>query len=485
MSSPVSFSVVSSLSDGILPHLYALFIIGVFAFLILGLGSAGVGRRVIVALTLVALFVSIPVTVIFNTDPASFLSGTEVFNRFSTYFAIVLIISAIFISIPAMKRVRSKPEVFYATLLFVVIGMLVATFSYNLITLFISFEAVSVGTYILAGYGKDRRNLEASVKYFFTGTIATGFIAFGASFYYIGAHTFDLTSVTVYSYPAMLISLVFLTVGFGFKLAIFPMHQWAIDTYDGTENSVSAFLSAGSKVLAYLITLKVFLLGFAPLSHDVYIFWTILAILTMTYGNLAALGQNNLKRLLAYSSVAQAGYLILVIPLIAYAGLNSSTFGFAMAAAMFYSLVYIFMKGGAFLSVNLVRKENVQVSDLSGLAKKAPATAVSLAIILLALAGIPLTGGFQAKYYLFLSLISGRLWWLAVIAILNSAISVFYYFRVINYMFWREPSSEGLDTSRMSYVPVIFSAFVTVALGVFYSLFPYLITVSHGFLGGV
>ncbi|MEM3676048.1 MAG: NADH-quinone oxidoreductase subunit N, partial [Thermoplasmataceae archaeon] len=323
----------------------------------------------------------------------------------------------------------------------------------------------------------------------FTGTIATAFTLFGSAFYYMGTGTFNLVNLSgLRVTPEITVSLFFLIIGFGFKMALFPMHQWAIDTYDGSENSVSAFLSSGSKVLAFVVILKVFLSGFSFDAREVYYLFVILSIVTMTYGNLAALSQNNLKRILAYSSIAQAGYLILVITVVAASG---NPFGrvaeFAIASGMFYSLVYIFMKGGSFITLNAVTSDHVDISDVSGLAKKSPSIAVSFSIMLLALAGIPLTGGFLAKYYLFLSLIQGSLWWLAVIAILNSAISVFYYFKIIMYMFGRDVrSGESFDVSGRVKWPVVGSATITVALfglGILSSFFPALLNISVGLFG--
>ena len=457
--------------------------LGLVGFAILGLSILKTSKKILSWITFSALGISAVMLYFMVPLGTSIYDGTIVFNSFGLYFAIVMIISAMFICYPSMMGLKAKSEIFYATLLFVTIGMIIAAFSYNLITLFIAFETVSVGTYVLASFGKQRRNLEGTVKYFFTGTIATAFILFGASFFYLDTNTFNLSVLSASTpSPQLTIALMFLIIGFGFKLAIFPMHQWAIDTYDGAENSVSAFLSAGSKVLAFVVVLKMFLVGFSSDFTEVYYLFAILSILTMTYGNISALSQNNLKRLLAYSSVAQAGYLILVLAVVASVGnVTSSVTSVAIAAGMFYSIVYIFMKGGSFITLNSVKSDEVQVSDLSGLAKKSPAIAVGFSVLLLALAGIPLTGGFFAKYLLFLSLIEGGLWWLAVIAILNSAISVFYYFRVILYMFGKEPlegSSFNLDNSVK--IPVYVSSVITVALSVLVVWFPTMIGIAPG-----
>jgi NADH:ubiquinone oxidoreductase subunit 2 (subunit N) len=221
--------------------------------------------------------------------------------------------------------------------------------------------------------------------------------------------------------------------------------------------------------------------GFSSDGNDVYYLFVILSILTMTYGNIVALSETNLKRMLAYSSVAQAGYLILIPALIGAVGISdTSVFNLAIASAIYYSLVYVFMKGGSFLMMNTLKNENAKISDLSGLSKKAPGTAVSFAILLLALGGIPITGGFFAKYFVFLSLVAGGLWWLAIIAIINSAISVFYYFRVILYMFGKPPENEDMVLNASTKIPVMVAAFVTVALSILIIYLPVLETAATG-----
>ncbi|MEM0155179.1 MAG: NADH-quinone oxidoreductase subunit NuoN [Thermoplasmataceae archaeon] len=459
-------------------YYYPLLFLGVMAFIMLALGIKVSNKNVFAGITFGSVLVSMALILLNPYDGVQV--GSLVFNTFTIFFVVILIISVLYVTFPMIRGIKTKPEIFYSTLIFVLIGMIIATLSYNLIIIFVAFEAVSIGTYVISAYGKEKRHLEASTKYFFTGTIGTAFTVFGLSFFYTATGTFTLTTEVVSSSPAMLVALLFLVIGFGFKLAIFPMHQWAIDAYDGTENGVSAFLSTGTKLLAFMILLKVLLVGFVSDFHDVYILFVILSIFSMTYANLAALSQNNLKRLLAYSSVAQAGYLILVIALVGSAGIGNVAY-VAVTAGMFYSLVYIFMKGGSFLAMNLVKKQSVEVSDMSGLAKKSPATAISFAILLMGLAGIPFTGGFTAKYYLFLSLIEGNLWWLAVIAILNSAISVFYYFRVIMFMFWKDPVEDGnFNLNVYSKIPVIVSAVIMVALFFFFYLLPTFATYAPG-----
>ncbi|MGC8608383.1 MAG: NADH-quinone oxidoreductase subunit NuoN [Thermoplasmata archaeon] len=459
----------------------------IMGFVILALGLKVKSALVLSALTFITLLIG--AILVYVTPHNNEIYGLTI-NSFGTYFALIMIIASLFVVFPSSRAMKSRTEIFYALLIFVTIGMIFVALTWNLIVMFVSFETVSIGTYVLSAFGGKRRNLEATIKYFFTGAISTTFTVFGIAFFFFSMHTFTLTtvmnaSIYVHSKPAMLLALFFLLIGFGFKLAIFPMHQWAIDAYDGTENSVSAFLSTGTKIVAFVAILKIFLVGFSPYDAPVYYFFTVLAILTMTYANVAALSQNNVKRLLAYSSVAQAGYLILVPSIIAFIGVktgNPNVVDLAVAAGMFYALVYIFMKGGAFLAMNMVNKDNVTFDDIAGLGKKSPYVAVSFSILLLSLAGIPLTGGFLAKYFLFLSVIESGLWWLAIIAILNSAISVFYYMKVMRYLFWVEPKGD-FSKDYVNRAAVIISAVIVVFLGVFYLILPTLESISIGIIG--
>ncbi|MHB1439854.1 MAG: NADH-quinone oxidoreductase subunit NuoN [Cuniculiplasma sp.] len=470
------------LYSNILESLYPEIFLGFVAFGMLLMGRRVKNWMVYTTISIMALLISMILLILLDSGSQSFFGGAFVINNFGLYFALILITSSLYVSFTAGSELKHDPEIFFSIFLFVNIAMIIAAFSLNLIFIFIAFEGISVGTYILSAHGKTRRNLEASIKYFFTGVIATGFIVFGSSFYYLSTGTFNLVSVANaadIAKPSMLLALILLFVGFGFKLALVPLQQWAVDTYDGTKNPVSAFLSSGTKVLAFLIILRVFLVGFASMRTDVFYLFTIVSIITMTYGNFAALSENNLKRMLAYSSIAQAGYLILVLTVVSG---STSQFAFTVAifAAMYYSLVYIFMKGGAFMATGAVNKEKVEINDLSGIGLKSPAFAISLGIMMLALAGIPPTAGFFAKYYLFLSLISGNLWYLAVIGILNSAISVFYYLRVIVVMF--RPSSEEreFNLSNSILLPVIIGAVMSIGLSFLIFGYPYLSGIVAG-----
>ncbi len=453
--------------------MYPEIFIGLVAFGMLLMGRSVKNPAVYTYITMAALFIGLFLLLMFDMGTETLYGGAYLVNNFSLYFAVIMIISSLYVTYSAGTTLKANPESFFSVFLLVNVAMMIAAFSMNLIFIFIAFEGVSIGTYIMSAYGKSKRNLEAAAKYFFTGIIATGFILLGSSYYYLSTGTFNLESVSISKGP-MLVALILLFVGFGFKLALVPLQQWAVDAYDGTPNPVSAFLSSGTKILAFLIILRVFIVGFQNFQADVFDLFVIVSIITMTYGNLAALSEKNIKRMFAYSSIAQAGYLILVVAATSSAGATTFVFTVAIFTAMYYSLVYIFMKGGAFLSVSAVRKENVDIDDMSGIGVVSPAFAISLTILMLSLAGIPPTAGFFAKYYLFLALISSNLWWLAVIGILNSAISVFYYLKVIVVMFRKDGIRREFDTSARVIAPLVLAAVISLVLSLFIFAYPQL-----------
>ncbi|MCL4453136.1 MAG: NADH-quinone oxidoreductase subunit NuoN [Candidatus Thermoplasmatota archaeon] len=465
-------------------YLYALILLGLAGFITLAAGIKTDSKRILGGFTFIVLIAAFFI-LLFQEKNYSILSLN--ISSFDTYWALIFLVSIMVVIIPSMNDIKKRFDVYYALLLFIALSMVIAAFTYNLIVLFVSFEGVSIGTYVLTAYNKTKRNLEASLKYFMISTIGTSFNIMGIAFFYLSTRTFNLNAAAagisfgggVDFNRSLLLALVFITIGFGFKIAIFPMQQWAIDTYDGAPNSVSAFLSTGGKLVAYMILLKFLFLGFIPDYNYVFFFFAILAILTMTYGNLAALMESNLKRILGYSSIAQAGYMILVFALIGYSYypavlVSKEVFvRFAIASAMFYAIAYIFMKAGPFIAMSLVKSDKVMIDDIVGLSKKSRWTALFLAIMLLSLAGVPLTGGFIAKYFLFFSLIIGNLWWLAVIAIINSAISIFYYFRIIIYSYRKEGDNDFNMAPGIKY-SVIIMGLITLGLGVSFALYTYL-----------
>ncbi|MEM4312901.1 MAG: proton-conducting transporter membrane subunit, partial [Thermoplasmata archaeon] len=268
-----------------------------------------------------------------------------VFDDAGTIFSILFVFIMLIIAISSMHFDYSHPEIFYSLLMFSTGAMILAAYSNNLISIFITFEASSLSTYVLASYPKSRKTLESSMKFFVIGALSSAFIIFGISFYFISTNTFMLGVVS--NSELFLLSLILLLVGFGFKLSLFPFHSWAIDTYTGARSPVAALLSTSSKLMALAIMVRIFIFTFdISLSYYVQLFFIIISILTMTYGNVTALVQKDVKRMLAYSSVANAGYISLIFTIT-----TDQALSLALSSILLFSMAYILMKGGAFLTM--------------------------------------------------------------------------------------------------------------------------------------
>ena len=327
----------------------------------------------------------------------------------------------------------------------------------DLITIFVGLETMAVAFYVLVGFLKpNRRSNEAAVKYFLLGTFSLGILLFGMSTLYGLSGTTNLrelatTLATEERGPLLIMALVLVVAGIGFKIAAVPFHMWAPDVYEGAPTPITAFLSVGSKAAAIAVLLRIFVEGL-PFLADVWqpLFW-VLAVLTMTVGNVAALTQSNVKRMLAYSSIAHAGYVLIGV-------VAGTTRG--VTAILVYMVVYAFMQLGAFAVIVMLRRTDVvgdELKDLSGLYFRRPAAACAMLFFMLSLGGIPPTAGFMGKFWLFGAAIESGYVWLAVIGVVNSAISLYYYVRVIVFMWFKE---EALGS------PIVVSPAMAVALTV-------------------
>jgi NADH-quinone oxidoreductase subunit N len=311
----------------------------------------------------------------------------------------------------------------------------------HLIIIFLGLETMSISIYILAGMMReDRKSVESALKYFLLGAFATCFLLYGIALLYGATGSLYLQDIAVYissknllRNPMLLMSLVFLTIGFGFKIASVPFHMWTPDVYEGAPTSITAFMATGVKAAGFAAFVRVFFSALPALQpYWKEIMW-ILAVATMTVGNIIALSQSNIKRMLAYSSIAHAGYI-----LVAFTAGNE----LGIASILFYLLAYVFMNIGAFTVVILLGKkgkENTLLSDYAGLGYHHPLLAIAMAIFMFSLAGIPPTAGFMAKFYVFSAAVKAGYYWLAIIGVLNSAVAAYYYLRVLIHMYFREP----------------------------------------------
>ena len=427
-------------------------------------------------LSIVALAAAMAAAVFAYSSPGPAFSGMLVVDGFATFFRILVIgvgILTVLSSYRFLEREGAETGEFHALLLFSIAGQCVMVSANELIMIFIGLEISSISSYVLAGYLRDdKRANEAALKYFLLGSFATAFFLYGVAVVYGMAGTTYLAAIRMVltggpSAPAPVfigVALALMFVGLAFKVSGAPFQVWAPDVYQGAPTPVSAFLTTGPKAAAFAVFLRIFMTAFEPLSRDWYpLIWGS-ALLSMTIGNFAALTQSNVKRLLGYSSIAHAGYVLVALAAHSHVG---------TAAAMFYLAAYAFMNIGAFAVVAHLSGKGerfLSVDDFAGLAVKQPGTAALLAIFLFSLIGVPLTGGFFGKLYIFKAALSSHLVWLTVLGLLNSAVAAYYYLRILVAMYFREPSEAAAELEPLSLglrAALAIPALGTLFLGIF------------------
>jgi NADH-quinone oxidoreductase subunit N len=364
------------------------------------------------------------------------LDGLALFLHLVICYAVGLVL---LLSMDYLRRQGRESGEYYALVLLSAVGMMLMASAGNLLIVFLALELMSLSLYVLAGYFRSRLTAsEASMKYFLLGAFASSFFLYGIALVYGSTGTTDLDRLAKATPDALLlIGFALLLVGFGFKISSVPFHMWAPDVYDGAPTSVTALIATGSKAAAFAALIRVLVTSFRVIQSD----WTVLlwglAAVTMTVGNVAAVAQSNLKRMLAYSSVAHVGYML--IGIVAGGALGTG-------AVLFYLLVYTFTTAGAFGVVLLLEHagdEAATFDDYAGLAKRHPVIALVLSLFLLSLIGIPPFGGFVGKFYLFGAAVRSGYVGLAVLGALNSTVAAYYYLRLIVYMYMREPEAGG------------------------------------------
>jgi NADH-quinone oxidoreductase subunit N len=366
-------------------------------------------------------------------------------DSYSLFFNIIFLVSTILvalISISYLGRDDKKQGPYYLLILLATLGMMLMAAGNELIIVFLGLELMSLSLYVLAGYFRESpASSEAGMKYLLLGAFASAFFLYGIALIYGATGTTSIPQIAEYltangKSPLLLAGTFLLIVGFGFKVAIVPFHQWAPDVYEGAPTTIAAFISAGPKAAGFAAFLRIFLEALPEIQTEWSTAIVILAMLTMTVGNVIAIAQTNIKRMLAYSSIAHAGYV-----LIGLAAANSD----GQKSAVFYLLVYCVMNIGAFGAVILARTadgESLMISDYAGLGFRKPLLGMFMTVMLLSLAGFPPTAGFVGKLYLFKSAIGADLYLLVIVGAINTAISAFYYLRVVVTMYMREPEEE-------------------------------------------
>jgi NADH-quinone oxidoreductase subunit N len=388
-----------------------------------------------------------------------FMLAVDPFAVFFQVLAFLGVALVILASITYMEGRSPYGSEFYGFLLIVGLAVALAVSATNLIMIYLAMEFLSITSYILAGYFRnDRKSGEAAIKYFLYGATASAIMLYGMSLLYGAAGTTDLAGlarafaklpqeqVMWLGVPAVIL----LLAGFGFKASLVPFHQWAPDTYEGAPTPVTAFLSTTSKATGFAVLIRVFMVGMGqPLLQGQ---WTTLliavSIATMTIGNLAALRQTNIKRLLAYSSIAQAGYILMGV---ASALLDPGRTFNGINGVLIYLFGYLFTNLGAFAVVIAVENATgkTEVKDYAGLVSRSPWLAGLLFIFLVSLAGIPPTVGFIGKFFVFGAAIQAQLWFLAAVAAVNSVVAAFYYLNIVRYMFF-VPAEEGAQPIKIA-----------------------------------
>jgi NADH-quinone oxidoreductase subunit N len=422
----------------------------------------------------IALYVSIDMLQV-GTEGTEFSNMIQV-DKYSLFFNVIFLVSTILVVLISMNylgRQDKRQGEYYLLILLATLGMMLMASGNELIVVFLGLELMSLSLYVLAGYfQRSMASSEAGMKYLLLGAFASGFFLYGIALIYGGAGTTSIpqiaSALTVGAKSPLLLSGMFLlVVGFGFKVALVPFHQWAPDVYEGAPTSIAAFISAGPKAAGFAALLRIFMDALQNLQSEWIILITVLAALTMTVGNLVAIAQRNIKRMLAYSSIAHAGYI-----LVGLAAANKD----GISSAMFYLLVYCVMNIGAFGVVILARTEDgesLMISDYAGLGFKKPLLALFMTIMLLSLAGFPPTAGFVGKFYIFRSAVESGQIWLVIIGAINTAISAFYYLRVVVAMYMREPEAEldFLAYPRLLIVALTLAAIGVVLIGILPSYF--------------
>ena len=427
-------------------------------------------------LSIVALVVTGFVALNGWNNPQAGFAGSVLFDNFATFFSMICLTAAgltILMSDDYLKREGYPVSEYYPLILFTTAGAMWMASGTDLMTIFLGLEVLSVSLYVLAGFFRNQtRSNEAGLKYFFLGAFSTGFLLYGVALIYGVTGTTKLDGIAAYvlGNPGAAMNTMFiaggllLLVGFLFKIAAAPFHMWTPDVYQGAPTPITAFMSAGPKAAAFAALMRVAIIGLDGLQSELTSLFWVLAVLTMTIGNFIALSQKDLKRMLAYSSISHAGYAM--VGLVAWNQIG-------LSAILFYMLVYTFMNMGAFAVLILIGKkgeDNLTLDGVAGLGYKRPVLGIVLTIFLFSLMGLPPTAGFTAKFYIFAGAIEAGYIWLAVLGVLNSAVSLYYYLRVMVQMYFKDPEEDFTWVSIN--VPTAISIGISV-IGVLYlGVFP-------------
>lgn len=397
--------------------------------------------------------------------------GMFILDPFSTFFKYLIYIGSGLTILLSMKYLDEEDihlGEYYAFILLATAGMMIMVSGGDLISIYLGLEVLSISLYVLAGFKRfEGKSIEASAKYFILGSFSSGILLFGISllFGFVGSTNLSAIALFIKGHaldPGLLLTMIFMVVGFGFKISAVPFHMWTPDVYEGAPTTVTAFMSAGPKAASLAIFLRVFIEALGGIKTEWTTLLIILSVATMLVGNILAIVQTNIKRMLAYSSIAHAGYALIGM----IAGGPDGTF-----SLMMYMMIYTFMNLGAFGIIILLHKggfHGEEITDLTGMAKKYPLAAFMMLVFMFSLTGLPPTGGFIGKFYIFMAAVNHHLTYLAVIGVVLSAISAYYYLRVVMVMYMKDSEKEySLATSPAINFALMTALLVILIVGIY------------------
>ena len=394
---------------------------------------------------------------LWDESPRAVFNSMLIIDNFAVLFKLLFLGIAglvILASVDYATRFSRFQGEYYALIMLSTTGMMLMAATGELISIFVSLELVNLSLYALVGFLKDDKSAEASLKYLLLSAIASAILLFGMALVYgftgktnLGeiAKNIQSFSTLVTDQPALLTGIILLIAGFGFKIAMFPFHMWVPDVYEGAPTPITAYLSVGSKAAGFAVILRVFYSAFqtpVALSKDWGMVFAVTSVITMTLGNILAIHQNNIKRMLGYSSIAQAGYILVGLATVAFA---PATITVGQSSILFFLISYALTNLGAFITIIAISNHTGSdlIEDFAGMGKRSPLMALCLSLCMISLIGMPPAAGFIAKFYLFSSAVQHDLLWLVVIAVINSVISAYYYLRVVKVMWFRESVTTG------------------------------------------
>lgn len=457
-------------------------------------------KRVLPVLAVIGAIVSVAfILMIWATPPVGLFDRMIAIDPFGLFFKLLILAATVLVVLASHNYVLKFDKFqgeYYALLMLSAIGLMLLVCAINFITIYVALELSSISLYALVSFLKDKKSSEAGLKYLILGAVASAILLYGMAFVFGLTGNTCVTCITDYmkympyesllEVPALLLGLVLIISGFGFKIASVPFQMWVPDVYEGAPTTITAYLSVASKAAGFAVIARILMVAFGMpvwLHNDWSMIIAVLAAITMTVGNLVAIVQTNIKRLFGYSSIAQAGYLMVGL---AAMGLTMGTKENVTGGLVFFLLSYTLTNLGAFIAIIAISNKinSDEIEDYNGMIKRSPMLALALTICLVSLAGLPPTAGLIAKIYIFSGAVDMGLVWLVVIAVINSVISAYYYFKVVKAMWLGSPATEEkVGASWPEWLALTVCVVVVLVMGVVPGLFMNLTTAAVRIFG--